>query len=117
MLSSNGPKWVTLWADGQMIVWLSGNTSGKYDPALDAWTPVSPLNAPRPRPYGTAVWTGELMIVWGGRIDTNPERVTDSGGRYRPETNSWTPVSGMPNGRMAHPAVWTGGEPGPTIGM
>jgi N-acetylneuraminic acid mutarotase len=50
------------------------------------------------------------MIVWGG---TNQTIYLNTGGRYNPNTNSWTATS-IPNnnvlGRAGHTAVWTGGE-------
>ena len=58
-----------------------------------------------PISYNTAVWTGTEMIVWGGRVD--------SGGRYRPATDSWvlTPrTANVPSPRSYHTAVWTGTE-------
>jgi hypothetical protein len=49
------------------------------------------------------------MIVWGG---TNQTNYLNSGGRYNPATDTWTPVNlaNIPNGRIAHNAVWTGSE-------
>ena len=46
------------------------------------------------------------MIVWGGFGGLN------TGGRYDPDTNSWTPTSttNAPEGRYDHTAVWTGFE-------
>src|SRR5206468_664918 len=36
----------------------------------------------------------------------------DTGGRYNPGTDTWTSTSTInaPSGRVAHTAVWTGGE-------
>ena len=56
------------------------NTGGQYDPATDTWTATSTTNAPDPRFYHTAVWTGSEMIVWGGFLVD----VLNSGGRYDP---------------------------------
>jgi N-acetylneuraminic acid mutarotase len=49
------------------------------------------------------------MIVWGGRGIGG--RV-NTGARYNPATNSWTPTStnGAPGTRDRHTAVWTGTE-------
>lgn len=54
----------------------------------------------------SVVWTGTEMIVWGGDGGSN------TGGRYNPTTDSWTPTSliGAPSPRMYHSAVWTGTE-------
>ena len=49
------------------------------------------------------------MIVWGG---TNQTNYLNTGGRYNPATNSWTPtgLANVPPGRRSHTAVWTGSE-------
>ena len=46
------------------------------------------------------------MIVWGGGALNN------TGGRYNPSTDTWTPTSltNAPSGRSNHTAVWTGTE-------
>jgi len=77
----------------------------------DIWTPTSLTSAPAPRILHTAVWTGSEMIVWGG---TDLFNTTDfnTGGRYNPSTDRWTPTTTdkAPVGRTYHTAVWTGGE-------
>ncbi len=92
-----------------MLVWggrdFSGtrlNTGGRYDAATDSWTPTSTLNAPSARYQHTAVWSGSLMLVWGGGENT--------GGRYDPATDAWTPTSTLdaPSARFSPTAVWTG---------
>ncbi|MET0623773.1 MAG: hypothetical protein ABW250_12385 [Pyrinomonadaceae bacterium] len=67
--------------------------------APDTWRPMSAL----PAATGTAVWTGTEMLVWGGK---------DSGSRYNPATDTWTPTSTInaPSSRSRHTAVWTGSE-------
>jgi hypothetical protein len=49
------------------------------------------------------------MIVWGG---VSFFGFTDTGGRYDPETDTWSPTTttGAPAGRIFHTAVWTGTE-------
>ena len=46
------------------------------------------------------------MIIWGGFNTEN------TGGRYNPDTDSWTTTSTVnaPDGRYGHTAVWTGNE-------
>jgi N-acetylneuraminic acid mutarotase len=81
------------------------NTGALYDPVADSWTPTSLAGAPAPRVRHTAIWSGELMIIWGGGVS--------SGGRYDPSTDSWTPTSTTPSSpsqRRTHTAVWTGSE-------
>lgn len=84
---------------------------GRYDPSTDSWTPTSIVGAPSGRIRHTAIWTGSMMVVWGG---TDRDRVwKDSGGRYDPATDSWTPTSredNVPLARSDHTAVWSGKE-------
>jgi len=58
----------------------------------------------------TAVWTGTEMIVWGGWDGFNIS--VDTGGRYNPNTDSWTATStsNAPTERHNHTAVWAGSE-------
>ena len=51
------------------------------------------------------------MIVWGG---TNQTIYLNTGGRYNPKTDSWTPTGlvNAPLGRIAHTAIWSGTEMG-----
>jgi N-acetylneuraminic acid mutarotase len=75
----------------------------------DTWTATSTANAPSPRYFPRAVWTGSEMIVWGG-FDAGGE--VNTGGRYTPSTDSWTATSitNAPSSRYLHTAVWTGSE-------
>jgi hypothetical protein len=52
------------------------------------------------------------MIIWGGLDGVYPDYITNSGGRYDPATDTWTPTSiaGAPTAREAHTAVWAGSE-------
>jgi hypothetical protein len=79
--------------------------------APGVWTPTSTPEGLSPRSSHTAVWTGNVMIVWGGLGDSNGDTsYLDTGERYDPTTDSWTPTSttGAPSGRYLHTAVWTG---------
>jgi hypothetical protein len=94
------------------------NDGSRYDPVADRWTAMTPTVAPEPRSFATAVWTGLDMIVWGGQRGGWYQ----SGGRYRPSTNTWSATSlgnHVPWQRSGHTAVWTGTEMiiwGPTAG-
>jgi len=52
------------------------------------------------------------MIVWGGHGSLDLGYYFNSGGRYDPGSDSWTPTSTVnaPDGRYRHTAVWTGNE-------
>jgi hypothetical protein len=94
-----------------MIVWGSFDatsvrlrTGDRYDPLLDAWTPVNTVGAPSARNSHPAVWTGSEMVIWGGFDGTS---VLNSGGRYNPATDIWssTTTVGAPVGRANTIAV------------
>jgi hypothetical protein len=104
-----------IWTGREMIVWGGANVTefnsgGRYDPVSDTWTPVSTLGAPSARHLHTAVWTGSLMIVWGGFQGTPLAMYLDTGGRYDPMLDRWTPttLTNVPAPRDGHKAVWTG---------
>jgi N-acetylneuraminic acid mutarotase len=107
-----------VWTGTEMIVW--GGTSGsasiayyndgaRFNPLLNRWTSISKSNAPSPRTFHTAVWTGTEMIVWGGS-DGNNE--LGDGAAYNPATDTWRTLSaaGAPLAREQHVAVWTGSQ-------
>jgi len=106
-----------VWTGSLMVVW-GGNrggqfggsldTGGRYDPATDTWSPTSLVGAPSARVDHSTVWTGSLMIVWGGGSGDGPAVIT--GGRYDPVSDTWTPtsVTNAPTGRQYQSVVWTG---------
>jgi len=73
---------------------------------LGTWFAISMMNAPSAVSNHSAIWTGAEMIIWGGGGN-------NTGYRYNPLTDSWTPTStgsNCPSGRGAQSAVWTGTE-------
>src|SRR4029453_1015861 len=104
-----------VWTGSEMIIWGSGNdtSGGRYNPNTNSWVATSTINAPASRSGAKAVWTGSEMIVWGGFAFVGPGDIYfDTGGRYNPNTNSWTATSttNAPTARSGHTAVWTGSE-------
>src|SRR5262249_44605693 len=88
-------------------------TGGAWSP--NTWSAISRTNAPALRANETAVWTGAEMIVWGGLTFSDVlvvNNVLNTGGRYKPAANSWTPtnLNNAPAARFVHTAVWTGTE-------
>ena len=73
----------------------------------DSWDSGSLDAMPHARFQHTAVWTGSVMIVWGGDLGGHKK---NTGGRYDPVTDTWLPTStaGAPTARDEHTAVWTG---------
>jgi hypothetical protein len=110
-----------IWTGSEMIVfggvdatrpgWLSYGNGARYNPTTDTWNALAVQGAPRSRTGHTAVWTGERMIVWGGRVLPQYDFLND-GATYSPGSDTWTPASltGAPQARMLHAAVWTGTE-------
>lgn len=74
-----------------------------------------------PRRDYAAVWTGSEYLIWGGQDSSGP---LNSGGRYNPVTDVWTPMSqsNAPSPQVSPVAVWTGtnliiwGNTGPVRG-
>ena len=116
-----------IWTGTEMIVWGgtigTSSTSGdpafadgaRFNPTSGVWTSLPTLNAPSSRWDHSAVWTGTEMIIWGGQnVSTSgpTAQVFNTGARYNPTTNTWSPVSVLsaPSARSAHSAVWTGME-------
>jgi N-acetylneuraminic acid mutarotase len=99
------------WTGDTIIIWSGSNApGGRYDPFNDSWEPVSSVNAP-PGIFGSLVWTGTEAIAFGGCTGfPNCQTPEQTGGRYDPLTDTWTPTSlvNAPAGRWFHGAVWTG---------
>jgi N-acetylneuraminic acid mutarotase len=82
-----------------------------YDPAKNTWRPMAkfPLG---PR-WGTrAVWTGKVLVVWGGARADDPEdapRLAD-GATYDPAKNEWSNLPASPLSPRLAPlgAAWNG---------
>jgi len=102
-----------VWTGTEMIVWGGYdteflNTGGVYDLAGNSWTATSTgTNVPAARNWHSAVWdtVNSQMIIWGGVCDAGN---LNTGGKYDPDTDSWTSTSTVnaPSGRGTHVAVW-----------
>jgi len=107
-----------VWTGTEMIVWggTDGvnyfNTGGRYNPTTNSWTATSTSNVQSGRSSHTAVWTGNEMIIWGGFSGYPNYTYFNNGGRYNPNTDSWTVTdsTNAPAGRYEHTAVWTSTE-------
>ena len=108
------------------------NSGGRYNVASDAWSAMPDMPVRQPdvmdamfgdydsrsvRAFHTAVWTGSEMIIAGGsytaylapHIPFDETTHLIDGGRFRPASNSWTPLAKV--GRFTgHTAVWSGKE-------
>jgi N-acetylneuraminic acid mutarotase len=107
-----------VWTGREAILWGGAKfpgaltTGGRYDPASDTWTATSIVDVPAPRSSHTAVWTGHEMVVWGGDPGYSYPYMLGNGGRYDPESDTWTATTDVdaPSPRKRHTSVWTGSE-------
>ena len=99
------------WTGLEMLIWggINTNAGGLYDPKHDTWKSTSQKGAPSPRSVFNPVWTGQYLFTWGG-YDAATMMSVDTGGRYDPRSDSWTPLptEGNPGARSCHMMVWTG---------
>ena len=111
---------MAVWTGLEMIIWGGFsfpddlNTGGRYNPATDSWLPTSTASpVPYPRETAAAVWTGTEMIIWGGYTVYGDNSRLNTGGRYNPNSDSWTSTStgaNVPEGNVYPEFVWTGKE-------
>ena len=84
------------WTGSRMIVFGGGakpigegtplNTGGEYNPTgSGSWLTTTTTGAPSIRAQPSAVWTGSLMILWGGAGGSSGTTLLNSGGRYVPD--------------------------------
>jgi hypothetical protein len=115
-----------VWTGSEMIVWGGlgcGTTStgggalcgsgGRYDPISDRWRALPATGAPTARVGHSAVWTGQLMVVWGGsasRCADGSSGACNDGAAYDPTADQWRPLSvpAAVGARSGHVAAWTG---------
>jgi N-acetylneuraminic acid mutarotase len=85
------------------------NTRTCHNPKTDVWRMISTHHAPSARKLHTTIWTGEVMVIWGG--EGNGGNPTDWG-TYNPATDTWrkTKPAAEPKPRTNHTMVWTGQE-------
>ena len=101
------------WVDPEMFVWcgrFQDAQGHRYNPSTDQWSPMSnPGFELGTGSNNEILWTGEELIVWGGRM---PPQYISNGGRYNPATDTWQAMTSTmsPYPRVAHKALWTGAE-------
>jgi hypothetical protein len=101
-----------VWAGDRLVIWDTapdGTTAGgQYHPASDSWTAMATSVGPPPRWGVSSVWTGNVMVVWGGTIDNTAWHQT--GNRYDPLVDAWTPMSttNAPVSVQFRSTVWSG---------
>jgi putative metal-binding protein len=95
-----------VWTGVELFV--GGSPAARYDPQANVWRSVATALAPSQRSGNALVWTGSRVVVWGGNTSSGN---TNTGGRYDPAGNAWTPTSvsgAVPAARRNPVSVWTG---------
>src|SRR5262249_25895229 len=108
-----GTKWF-IWSgilglqNGRFVL---ANDGALYDPATDRWSAIATAGAPSARHSALAVWTGDQVLVWGGR-GSHPDPDPFDGALYDPTKNEWTPLGkeNVPHGRHYQSADWVNGR-------
>jgi len=110
------PQQVVIWAGTTLIVW-GGHApddsfsadGARWDPAVDAWTPTSTVNA-HGRMVQAAVFTGEVIAVLGDAAEAmDMDEPPGSLGLYNPVRDQWWSVAG-PYASDGIAIAWTGQE-------
>ncbi|MBN2383113.1 proprotein convertase P-domain-containing protein [bacterium] len=116
-----------VWTGSEMIIWggYTGDytsTGSRYNPILQDYgftpwieTDSASSSCPTGRHSHSAVWTGNEMLIWGGRDSTS---AINNGSSYNPTKDDlsgvdpWTAfdTGDAPAERYRHTAVWTGSE-------
>jgi N-acetylneuraminic acid mutarotase len=105
-----------VWTGTEMIIWGGAHLEcslgicinydlgdgGRFNPVTNSWTTV---RTTMPRTGHTAIWTGSVMIVYGGI-----GQAYDTGATYNPANDGWDGIASPLKGRYQHTAVWTGNE-------
>jgi hypothetical protein len=114
-----------IWTGTEMIVWagLGGASTSssqvygdgaRFNPARNTWTTFNTPETVAARVEHSAIWTGQVMIVYGGGTVINGQSALTLGDcwQYSPATNAWTriPTVGGPGPRELQSAIWTGQE-------
>jgi hypothetical protein len=110
-----GGRGLTLVATGaEVVAWVDPgygpedpdhDAGFRWAPGDDAWTPLPDLPEGSRTTQGSAVWTGEDLVVWGmpsglaDRLRTPDgagDLVAGIGARWRPGDDTWRPVAASP---------------------
>lgn len=79
-----------------------------WRPITARWLDPGPLE---PRGGHSVIWSGDEMIVWGGRTDENTSSMYGDGAAYDPATQTWRSIAATElSPRYDHIAAWTGTE-------
>ena len=97
---------------GQVLFVFNGRQGGLYDPTADSWVTIPDPPTQIQLVSQSTIWTGSDFISWGGTDGGGTVYCLNTGLRYHPATNVWTPVTtvGVPTRRCFPKAQWSGTE-------
>jgi N-acetylneuraminic acid mutarotase len=107
-----------VWAGDRFVVWGGEGAGGDLNNGAqlifsngvpNVWVSLNSVGAPSSRRDHSAVWTGDRLIVWGGRSGDTP---LNDGAAYNVSSNAWQALSAgnAPSARYDHAAIWSGSE-------
>jgi hypothetical protein len=107
------------WTGDALLMW-GGSPPGEtlapaadgfaYDPRTRTWDQMAPSPLGR-RVYPASAWTGQHMLVWGGRSgDDYASATLGDGAAYDPRQRTWRPLPPAPITPRAPLSIWTGQE-------
>lgn len=113
-----------VWTGDKAIIWGGDGADGSlgngasYDPLTNQWTILSSTGSPSARSDFNdfdGIWTGDEMIIWGGRHSSEQYYANDAftslydGARYNPNSDTWLDMSTTEAimGSAYLNAVWT----------
>lgn len=102
-----------MWTGTEMIVWggyhfpggdLEGRSDGgRYNPATNTWTPITPTEIPGDQPGPQGGWTGTGLVAWSG---SEGARYDDGSGLWAAMSTVSAPLGGVINRGW----TWSGTE-------
>ncbi|MGH2595448.1 MAG: hypothetical protein ACRDH7_05750, partial [Actinomycetota bacterium] len=100
-----------VWTGSEVLLWGVRTSDGvaalAFDPGAGSWRrfPGPPIG---PRFGATHVWTGRVLILFGGGLVDSP--TTSGVAVYDPSNDTWHVAQSAPVGMNLADAVWTGTE-------
>jgi N-acetylneuraminic acid mutarotase len=107
------------WAGDRLIIW-GGTGSGAValrsgaqllfaSGAPSAWSAMTLSSAPSARAKHSMVWTGQRILIWGGK---SASAFVGAGASYNPAADQWQTISSTqaPTARAEAGTIWTGSE-------
>jgi len=101
-VQSNEAGSQVVWTGTEMLTF--GVQNAGYNPATGKWRA---LTAPPVAAPSIVVWTGRLVLQWGGGCC---DEASDAGAAYDPATDRWQALPGSPLDGRRTSGTWTGTE-------